>query len=261
MKLKLDDKNQVVVEDGKPVYVYSDGKEVAFDAAASVAKISALNAEARDHRIAKEAAETKVKAFEGIDDPAAAKKALETLQNIDEGKLITAGKVEEIKNAAKRAAEEQVAAANKANAEKLQETTLQRDNLQNELYSEKIGGSFTRSKFISDKVAVPPDMLQAQFGRAFKIEDGNIVAYDSKNAKIFSRAKPGELADFDEAIETLIDAYPYKANILKGSGASGGGTQQSGGVNGASKTMTRGQWNALPDGQKGAAARENTITD
>lgn len=32
MKLKLDENGYVVVQDGKPVYVHDDGKEVAFDA-------------------------------------------------------------------------------------------------------------------------------------------------------------------------------------------------------------------------------------
>ena len=35
MKLKLDDKGAVVVQDGKPVYVTDDGKEIAFDAPAT----------------------------------------------------------------------------------------------------------------------------------------------------------------------------------------------------------------------------------
>ncbi|MGE8451554.1 MAG: DUF6651 domain-containing protein, partial [Pseudomonadales bacterium] len=169
MKLKLDDQGQVVLQDGKPVYIHDDGKEVAFDAPAAVSKITALNAEARSHREAKEAVEAKLRGFDGIEDGEAARKALETIKNIDEGKLIAAGKVEEIKAAAQRAAQEQVAAASKAHAEELARTKQERDNATAELYSEKIGGGFTRSKFISEKVAIPPDMVQARFGSAFKV--------------------------------------------------------------------------------------------
>ena len=78
-------------------------------------------------------------------------------------------------------------------------------------------------------------MVQARFGSAFKVEDGKIVAYDNAGNKIFSRSRPGELADFDEALETLVDQYPYKDQILKGSGASGGGAQQGGGSGGQQK--------------------------
>lgn len=228
MKLKLTDQGHAVVQDGKPVYVHDDGKEVAFDAPSAVSKITALNAEARGHREAKEAAEAKAKAFEGIEDAEAARKALETIKNIDEGKLIQAGKVDEIKSAAQKAAQEQVAAASKAHAEELARTKADRDKLQSALYGEMIGGSFNRSKLIGDKFAIPADLVQARFGSAFKVEDGKIVAYDQAGNKIFSRARPGELAEFDEALETLVDQYPYREQILKGSGASGGGAGGSG---------------------------------
>lgn len=232
MKLKLNEQGQVVVQDGKPVYVHDDGKEVAFDAPAAVSKITALNAEAKSHREAKELAETKAKAFEGIEDAEAARKALETIKNIDEGKLIAAGKVEEIKSAAQKAAQEQVAAASKAHAEELARTKQSLDKVTGDLYAEKIGGSFNRSKLIADKFAIPADLVQARFGQAFKVEDGKIVAYDQAGNKIFSRARPGELADFDEALDTLVDQYPYKEQILKGSGASGGGAGGGGGSGG-----------------------------
>ncbi|MDR0275923.1 MAG: hypothetical protein LBI48_11420 [Burkholderiaceae bacterium] len=236
MKLKTVDingKTYAEVQDGKPLYVHDDGKEVAFDASATVSKISALNREAQTHREAKEAAEARAKAFEGIEDADAARKALETVKNLDEGKLIQAGKVEEIKAAAQKAAQEQVAAASKAHAEELARTKQALDKVTGDLYAEKIGGSFTRSKLITDKFAIPADLVQARFGNAFKVEDGKIVAYDAAGNKIFSRVRPGEIADFDEALETLVDQYPYKEQILKSTGASGSGAGPSSGKPGA----------------------------
>jgi len=262
MKLKLDANGNVVVQDGKPVYVHDDGKEVAFDVPAAVSKITSLNAEAKSHREAKEAAETKLKAFEGIEDGEAARKALETVKNIKDGELLTAGKVEEIKAAARKAAEEQVAAANKASAEKLAQTQGELQKVTDQLYSEKIGGSFTRSKFITEKSAIPADLVQAKFGSSFKIEDGRIVAVDSSGNKIYSRARPGELADFDEALETLIDQYPYKDQILKGDVKAGGGAQNNNGGGGGKKTMTRAAYEALPAGEKASQMRSGvTLTD
>lgn len=231
MKLKtvtIDGKTFAEVQDGRPLYVHDDGKEVAFDAPGTVATISRLNGEAKGHREAKEAVEAKLKAFEGVEDGEAARKALETVRNIKDGELIAAGKVEEIKAAAKKAAEEQVAAANKAHAEELATTRKERDTLQAQLYDEKIGGSFSRSKFIADKVAIPADLLQAQFGQRFKVEEGRIVAYDQAGNKIFSRVKPGDVADFDEALEVLVDAYlpivqqawvPFGSFVASGSAA------------------------------------------
>lgn len=254
MKLKTVEVNGVTyaeLQEGKPVYVHEDGKAIGFDAPATVATISRLNGEARSHRERAEAAEKIAKAFEGIEDADAARKALETMKNIKDGDLIAAGKVEEIKAAAKRAAEEQVEAANKQFATDLAKTKSERDALQTQLYDEKIGGSFDRSKFIAEKLAIPGDMAKAQFGKAFRIEDGKTVAYDATGNKIFSRVRPGDLATFDEALETLVENYPYRDQILKGSGASGSGASGGAG-NGGKKAYSRAEFNTF-DGIKQAA--------
>ena len=77
MKLKLDEAGHAVLQDGKPIYIHDDGKEVPFDAAGTVATITRINGEAKSHRERAEAATTALKAFEGITDPAAAIKALQ----------------------------------------------------------------------------------------------------------------------------------------------------------------------------------------
>ncbi|OZY32890.1 DUF6651 domain-containing protein [Pseudomonas lundensis] len=220
MKLKLDENGNAVLQDGKPVYVHEDGKEVAFDAPGTVATITRLNSEAKGHRERADNAEKAVKAFEGIDDPAAAKKALATVANLDAKTLVDAGEIEKVK-----------AEISKAFQLQLDEVTGKAQTFEQQLYAEKIGGSFSRSKFIADKLAVPADMVQATFGQNLKVEDGKVVAYDAQGQKIFSRARPGELADFDEAIETLVSQYPHRDHILKSSGANGGGAQNGGGNN------------------------------
>lgn len=77
MKLKtveVDGKQYAEVQDGKPVYVEDDGKEIAFDAVGTRAAITRLNGEAKQHRERAEKAEKIAKDFEGIEDPAAARK-------------------------------------------------------------------------------------------------------------------------------------------------------------------------------------------
>ena len=222
MKLKLDENGNAVLQDGKPVYVHDDGKEVAFDAPGTVATITRLNSEAKGHRERAENAEKAVKAFEGIDDPAAAKKALATVANLDAKTLVDAGEIETVKTEISKAFQLQ-----------LDEVTGKAKTLEQQLYAEKIGGSFSRSKYIADKLAVPVDMVQATFGQNLKVEEGKVVAYDAQGQKIFSRSRPGELADFDEAIETLVSQYPHRDHILKSSDATGGGARDSGNPNGA----------------------------
>lgn len=220
MKLKLDENGHVVVQEGKPVYVHEDGKEVAFDASGTVSTITRLNAEAKSHRERAESAEKSLKGFDGIADPAAARNALDVVSKLDQKKLVDAGEIDTVRNEISKAFQTQ-----------LDEANGKAQTYEQQLYAEKIGGSFARSKYIADKLAVPVDMVQATFGQNLKIEEGKVVAYDTQGQKIFSRARPGELADFDEAIETLVSQYPHRDHILKSSDANGGGAQGSGGGN------------------------------
>ena len=218
MKLKLDENGHVVVQDSKPIYVHDDGKEFAHDAQQTVATIGRLNGEAKTNRERYETAETSLKAFEGIEDPVAAKKALETLKNFDDKKLVDAGEVEKVKAEAIKAVEDKYAPI-----------VQERDAFQSQLHNELIGGGFARSKFIQDNIAVPADMIQATFGKNFQIEGGKVVAVGADGQKIYSRARPGEVADFDEALEVLVDGYQHKDSILNGNRSGGGGFQNNGG--------------------------------
>lgn len=205
----------VLSEQGLPVYVHDDGKEVGFDAVQAVSKIGQLNAEAKGHREAKEQAETSLKAFEGLD-ASKAKQALQTVQNLDAKKLVDAGEIEKVKT-------ELTEALKQTYEPQLKQLTTERDQVQNQLHQELIGGGFARSKFIQDNIAIPTDMIQATFGNNFKIEDGKVVGYDANGQKLYSRTRPGEIAGFDEALETLVGGYQYKDSILKGNQSSGGG--------------------------------------
>ncbi|MBV6321909.1 DUF6651 domain-containing protein [Duganella violaceipulchra] len=264
MKLKLDANGNVVVQDGKPVYVLDDGREIAHDAAATVAKISSLNGEAMSHRQAKEAAEAALKPFKdaGIEDPAAAAAALQTVANIASGDLTTAAKVQEIRDAATRSANEAVATATRAAEEKQRALTEQNTKLTQDLNNHIVGGSFTGSKFIADKMAIPADIAQKVFGDRFKVDNGKLVPLDAAGNPIFSATNHGNHADFDEAIQVMVAQYPNKDMILKGSGASGGGASGGGAGAAGGKSISRAQFDAM-DGASRAAAMKGgaTISD
>lgn len=251
-------------EKGLPVYVMDDGREIGFDAVATSGRVGALNKEAQTHREAKEALEARMKMFEGIDDPEAARSALGTVKNLQSGELKTAAQIEEIKSEARKAAEKQVEEATRALGGQLKEAQTERERLTATLFNEKVGGAFARSKFINDKAAVPADMMQAMFRDRFKVEGDKIVPYDASGQKIFSSTRPGEVADFDEGLEALVNGYPNKAQILKGTGHSGtgakqgqGGTQQ---VNGK-PAMLRSQFEALTAQDKAAMVKTHAIVD
>ena len=251
MKLKLDGDKAVVV-DGKPVYVAEDGREVPFDYPATIAAISRLNGEAKSHRERAEAAEQRLRVFGDLD-PDAARDALTKLQNITDKKLIDAGEAEQVRAAAITAVED-----------KYKPVAKERDALMTQLVEEKIGGAFRGSKFIAERVAIPVDFMRAAFGSAFALEDGQIVAKGRDGNRIFSSANPGAPASFEEAIEHLVATHPDRNNILRSSGAVGGGAPPAGGVGarGAGRpTITRAQFDALDPAAKMQAARGANIVD
>jgi uncharacterized protein DUF6651 len=255
MKLKLNEQGFAIVQDDKPIYVADDGKEIPFDHAATLGTISRLNAEAKRHREEKEALAERLKSFDGIEDPAKALKALEVIKNLDDKKLIEAGEVDKVRAEAKTAYDEQL----KSVVKKYEPVVAERDEFKNKLHNEILSGAFSRSKYIAEKLAVPVDMVQATFGKSFVIEaDNKVVALDDKGERIFSRATPGEVASFDEALETLVESYSYRDSILKGSGASGGGANGSIRTIGGKKTITRTAFGELSPAEKMAAAKAGT---
>jgi hypothetical protein len=236
---------------GFPVYLDTDtNKEIGFDAEFANNKVTQLQGEARGHRLAKEQAEEKLAAFAGIEDPAAAKKALQTVKNLNDKQLVDAGEVEKVKQEAIKAVEAQY-----------KPVVEERDALKGTLHKEMIGGRFARSKFIGEKVAIPPDMVESRFGSHFAIDGGKVIAKDANGNQIYSKARPGEPADFDEALEILVDQYPYKDNILKGTGSNGGGAQGGGRPGGGTqgKQILRSEFDALPAHEKSTLMAKGEI--
>jgi len=259
MKLLMDGEH-AVLRNGKPVYVLDDGREVEHDAAATVAKISQLNGESKNHREAKEAAEAKLKMFEGIENAEDAKKALELAKNIKDGELVAAGKVQEIKDAAARTAQEQVAAATREAEAKRVALEEANAKLTGQLNSHIVGGSFANSKYIQEKLAIPHDVAQAMFSNRFKVDNGKLVPMDASGNPIYSAVRHGEIADFEEAIGMMVNQYQNKDMIMKASNQGGSGARQSGG--GGDKTMSRTEFAKLdPTSQAKAMKDKVTLVD
>lgn len=245
MKLKLDANGNVVLQDGKPIYILDDGREVAHDAAGTVATISRLNGEAKSHRERAEAAEGRLKGFDGIEDGPAALAALTTIKNLGAGELKTAAQVQEIKDAAAKSATEAVAAATRQAADSLKAMTDQNAKLTASLNDHIVGGSFAGSKFIAEKLAIPADIAQKVFGDRFKVDGGKLVPMDQSGNPIFSATRHGEHADFEEAMQVMVGQYANKDMILKGSGASGGGASSAPAGGSGKKAASRAQWDSM----------------
>lgn len=232
---KMDGDKLATDGDGNPVWINGD-KELTVKGDT----ISSLQGEAKTQRQFREKAEAALAKFNGIDDPDAARTALETVRDIDTSKLINAGKLDEVRQQMTQQFEGRIKEANDA-----REAALQRaDNV-------LLDSAFNGSEFARERLAVPVEMVRATFGKQFKIEDGKIVATNSNGDPIYSDKDMGHLASFDEALEKIVGGYKYKDSILKapdagsGTGGSGGGGQR-----GQGRSMTMSQFENLNPIQK-----------
>jgi hypothetical protein len=254
MKVKTfehDGTTYAVLKDGNPVYADTDGKEVTYDPVAMHTTIGRLNKESQTHREAKETAETALKIFGDLD-PKAAKKALETVANLDDKKLIAAGEVDRV-----------IKAKTDGLQVKLDESLAANVTLTTKYDTEKINSAFASSEYITEKLAVPSDMAQATFGKHFVFKEGVMTPVDVNGNVIYSDSNPGDIASFDEAMEKVVKTYPHRDSILKGTGHSGSGSKGHDGSNGEGRTMTRKAFEAETplNQQKIATDPDVTLTD
>lgn len=240
---KTDDGKGIAVDaNGNPIWIDANGGEVSHQADT----ITRLNGEAATLRKRAETAESKAKEFDGID-PTKAREALETVGKFKQGELITAGKVDEVRTEITKSFEGKISEAEKKAAEatdRLNRTLLQ--------------SQFVGSKFGTEKLAIPADVAQSFFGNRFKVDGDKVIGMKADGSgPIYSKARAGEVATFDEAFEYIVDEYANKAAILKGGNNSGSGNN-GGGNNGpgGKRTVTRSQFDAMGASDKAKVAAE-----
>lgn len=244
---KLDADGKMEMKDGNPVYVDSTGAEKTLDAGT----VSRLNGEARDFRVRAEAAETKLASFGDLD-PTKAKEAIDKLAQIDQGQLIAAGKVDEVKAELKTAFEAQISERDA----KLAEANSKIDSM-------RLDTAFATSEWVQNNVAVPVDILKAAFAGHFKNEGDTLVPYDGTGAKLHSKDRMGETANFDEAIEQLINARKDKDKLLLAEPKNGTGNDGKGGGSGNSSVVKRSDFDTkspMEQAQIATDARAGKVT-
>jgi len=201
------------------IYTDADGKEIGHNGEILAARLQEVNAESAARRHKLKELEEKISTFDGIEDPAAAIKAMETVKNFDDKKLIDAGEVERIKTEAIEGTEKKY---QDLIAERYTPLEGEVDRMQARLDNEIIANLFANSKFIKERMTVPASMIRSSFGEHFKIEKDQLVMRYPNGDEIFSKSRPGDKADFEEAMELLVDASPMREYILKGADHRGG---------------------------------------
>ncbi len=231
---KMDGDKIAVDADGNPIWLSATGQESSVKGET----IANLNAEARTHRTAKEAAEAALAKYRDASgkliDPETATRAIETISKIDAKTLIDAGKVDEVREQMRNEFTGQITELNNGLAE--------RDNKINAMM---IDGVFKGSEFIAERVAMPRDFFESNMRGNFKVEDGKIAAYDKAGNRIMSKKSVGDYADPNEALEILVDQHPQKDHILKAPDAGGSGNNGGGGNRGGGRTIKRADFDAF----------------
>lgn len=229
--VELEDGKKAIVTDdtGNPLVVKSDGTEFGIDAIGLYSKVPELQAEAKKYR--KKGNEIKAQlegqvtvlqeklaVFDGIEDPDSAKQAIETVTNLKDGDLVKAGEVANLKR--------QMTETFDADKAKLQKTfnkelkQLQESNaaLVTSRDQTVLSSNFAKSKLIREKLSIPVDIAETYFGKNFKIEivdnKPTPIGYVGED-KIYSKANPGSVASFDEALSHILDNYHDKDAIMK----------------------------------------------
>jgi hypothetical protein len=259
LKFKMSDDGSTIIVDSKglPIVINDNDpdnpKEFGLDALLNYRQLPQLREESKKNRLAKEAAENKLKFFSDanidLDDESViikfiddTTKALETVKNLEDKKLIDAGEVEIIKAQAqeslKKKMELQQSQFDKEK-DKLSSSVLTKDAV---IYKLMVSDEFNKSKFVVDKLNQSPRLIKSHFGNCFKVEksdngDGTVVVayYPDSKEKVYSEENIGEPAGFDEALNLLVERDADRDSFLKGAGSGGSGAGGGGGGGGGSQ--------------------------
>lgn len=240
MQLKMEN-DQAVLQDGKPVYVTDDGQDFVADVPSMHANILKFKGDEKATRKRLKEQSDALALFDGIEDLPTwhqkATEALETLKNLDDKKLVDAGKVEQVKREVKDAYEGQVSTLKnsiKEASEKLTNTVQLKDRVIHKL---TVGNRFANDPHFSGPkplTNLPPEIGEAYFGHHFKVlpvegkeDEVRVVGYLNGNEILSTKPDTiGEIAEFDEAIAVIVAQSPHKDRIMapghSGSGAGGG---------------------------------------
>jgi hypothetical protein len=243
------DQEVAVVRDGMPLYEDDKGAEIAFDAPHAVATIKRVSDERETMKTRAETAELAAKAFVGVDIEKA-KKAMETVANLDAKKLVDAGEVQRVRDEAQATMKEQLATATAEHQQKEADLTKR-------LHETMLASAFGNSKHLAEKGGQPIALVRSYFGPHFTVQDDKVVTLiDGK--PLMSKEKPGETASFDEAIAYRIAADPHKDHWYKTNGATGAGSQS--GLNPAPANGRDANFQNLPPSERMKVARREGAT-
>lgn len=123
-----------------------------------------------------------------------------------------------------------------------------------------IDKALSESSFLREKVSKDPvhqAFVREHFRANFRVEDGQVVAYDAPNGqKLFG--SDGNPCGVDAALSRLVNASPIGSSLLAGSQTSGSGASASSQGWTGQKTITRAQLEQLDPATRMKTIRSGT---
>jgi hypothetical protein len=184
--------------------------------------VMAKKAKLKDATAQIEALRAEIKKFEGIDADQARQLAKDK-RDADLAAEEAKGNFERVKTMIieEHKKETETLAAQVAELKGLLAT---KDGTINEL---TIGRSFSESKFISEKLVVPPSKARQLYGPHFEIVDGGVVGYDKPagaSERTVLTGGDGKALSFEAAMQKLIESDPDRERLIKAGVTAGAGS-------------------------------------
>jgi len=219
---KKDATGKVVIgENGFPVRE-ENGQEAEIDDSNLDGLFTALskaNREAAERKRRLRELESKYAVLSDVDDietwVTEAKQAMETAQGVKGKKVVDPDEEQRRLSRIKEDFDKQL-------REKEEEVL----RLRKQFERSKIAQAFATSRVREEKTILPPDIAEAFFGKYFEVRDDKIIGKIGDD--IIHAPGTVEPADFDTALEVILNKYPMKDSIIKGTPA-GSGTPPGGG--------------------------------
>jgi len=227
-------------EKGNPIVIDKEkNEEYGLDALHHYAKIPKLREEAKNYRLNAEASADKLNllASHGVNVGGEkeeleawvkqATEAIDTVSNLTDGKLVQAGDVETIKKQAAENMQTKLNEQDKLYKDKILELEGSLKEKTGTIYNLMVDDKFNTSGFVNEKLAMTPRMARSYFGPNFQVEQNDmghnqVVGYFGNGEKIYSKERIGELADFNEALQLMVEKDPDRNSLLKGSHSGSG---------------------------------------
>lgn len=250
-KLKFASNGNVELRDGKPVFIDEENSnEMVLDANDFLNKQHTLRQESQAHRLKAEELEKKLALYNGID-VEEAKKNAEIAKNYKEQESIKNGEIESLKASISKTAAENERKLKESYEAQLNELSTKLVASETKFKNSQIDNAFFGSEFLKENTVIPAEMLKATYGKYFDFdENGCIYGKDSEGNKILSSKNVTRVANFEEAIQKIIEADPNKDRILRSKTKFGGGMQS-----GANGKVPASVWEQLSDSSKSLDAR------